>query len=175
MHDLALLRLMADHNHWMNQSLYGTVAALEDAARKHDRGAFFRSIHGTLNHILLADRIWLGRLTAVPFAFQSLDQELYADFAELRQAREATDAELRALVGGLAPAALAEPVVYWSGVKKAEMAMPRGLILLHLALHQTHHRGQITTVLHQMGVDVGITDLPFMPGAATAYFGQPQP
>ncbi|MFW5926109.1 MAG: DinB family protein, partial [Myxococcota bacterium] len=94
-------RALARYNTWMNQRIYGLCAdRLDDAARKRDEGAFFGSIHGTLNHLLLADRAWMRRFTGDRDKFASrdgegrvieiraLDQELYADFAELRRQRE---------------------------------------------------------------------------------------
>ena len=84
------LAASARYNRWMNDKLYALAATLSDAARKRDSGAFFKSVHGTLNHLLLTDRLWLGRFkgVAIPDGFmgpgiRSLDQELYADFEEL--------------------------------------------------------------------------------------------
>jgi uncharacterized damage-inducible protein DinB len=165
-----MLTLMADHNRWMNEKLYAVCAGLSDEERKRDLGAFFRSIHGTLNHLLLVDRLWLGRVTGQPFAIESLDQELHADFTTLATERAKTDAEIDALVAALKSDRLAEPVHYISFVKKQPVTLPLGLILVHLFHHQTHHRGQITTLISQLGHDFGDTDLIYMPGAATAYF-----
>src|SRR5262249_50719318 len=88
------LRAMARYNRWMNERLYECCAGLSDAERKADRKAFFGSIHGTLNHLLLGDRLWLGRFLARPYRIGSLADELYADFAELRRERAKTDAEI---------------------------------------------------------------------------------
>ncbi len=84
---IAYAQIMARYNVWMNERLYETCATLTDEARKSDVGAFFRSIHGTLNHILLADRSWMARFRGKPATFKSLDEELYGDFAELRRER----------------------------------------------------------------------------------------
>src|SRR5687767_12328888 len=84
-------RTMAQYNQWMNERLYECCARIPDEERKRDAGAFFKSIHGTLNHLLLGDRIWLGRFLGKPFAVTSLAQQLYADFDELRTGRAATD------------------------------------------------------------------------------------
>lgn len=175
MYEMRLLTLMADHNRWMNEKLYAVCAGIPDEARKRDLGAFFRSIHGTLNHLLLVDRLWLGRITSKPFPIRSLDQELYADFETLKYEREITDGVIAALVAELQPAHLAEPLTYTSFVKKESVTLPLGLILTHLFHHQTHHRGQITTLISQLDCDFGETDMIYMPGAATAYFpAQPQ-
>src|SRR6187549_993329 len=103
------LNASARYNRWMNDKLYGLAATLSDEARKRDCGAFFKSIHGTFNHLLLADRVWLARFqgAAVPNGFmgpggiRSLEQELYVDFEELRRERALTDDELTAWATGL--------------------------------------------------------------------------
>jgi uncharacterized damage-inducible protein DinB len=159
------LRASARYNRWMNDKLYGLAASLSDEARKRDCGAFFGSIHGTLGHILLADRIWLARFTGVtipdgfmgPGGIRSLDQELYADFEELRRERATTDDELSAWVAGLTPERLAAPLVYVRRGEKQES--PLWWAVAHVFNHQTHHRGQITTLLMQQGCDPGVTDL----------------
>jgi len=86
---------MAAYNRWMNDRIYAACTALSDEERKRDVGVFFKSVHGTLNHLLLGDRVWMGRFTGVPFSVQSLDQELYAEFGELRAQRQRTDEESR--------------------------------------------------------------------------------
>jgi len=85
---------MADYNHWMNQKLYTICAGIPNAERKKDRGAFFKSIHGTLNHLLYADRAWMGRFIEKPFSAKVIGQELYSDFGELREQRDMTDREI---------------------------------------------------------------------------------
>src|SRR5688500_2395658 len=83
--------LLAEYNTWMNGKLYAACATLPDEERKRERGAFFHSIHGTLNHVLLADSVWMGRFDGKPFAFKSLDEELCASFDELRARRAEMD------------------------------------------------------------------------------------
>jgi uncharacterized damage-inducible protein DinB len=158
------LAATARYNRWMNDKLYGVTAALTDEARKRDNGAFFKSIHGTLNHLLLADRVWLARFKGVtaPSGFmapgiRALDQELFVDFAELRRERTATDEELSTWVAALTDARLAGPLVYLRGGERQET--PLWWAVAHLFNHQTHHRGQITTLLTQQGHDPGSTDL----------------
>ena len=87
-------RAMARYNRWMYERIYGHCENLSDAERRADRGAFFRSIHGTLNHLLLGDRLWLGRFLAREFRVGTLADELYEDFSELRRERAKTDAEI---------------------------------------------------------------------------------
>ena len=158
------LGALARYNRWMNDSLYGVVATLSDELRKRDLGAFFKSIHGTLNHILLADRVWLSRFQGVPApegfmapGIRSLDQELYADFDDLRRERRLTDEELAAWVATLTHERLAAPLVFVRRGQKLES--PLWGVVAHLFNHQTHHRGQLTTLLTQQGYDPGVTDL----------------
>jgi uncharacterized damage-inducible protein DinB len=158
------MKTMAAYNRWMNERLYACCATLPDALRKRDAGAFFKSIHGTLNHLLLADRLWLGRFTGRPFAVSSLDQELYADFAELRRERALTDDAIDDWVSGLSQARLDDPFSYTTLTSGQPRRHPLGLLAVHFFNHQAHHRGQLTTLLKQHDVDPGVTDLPWMPG-----------
>lgn len=157
------VQTLCRYNTWMNQRLYEACAGLTDEQRKRDLGAFFKSIHGTLNHLLLADRVWLGRATGVPFAVRSLDQELYADFTELRAQRERTDAELTAWIASLQPQDFARDLAYTTISRPQPAQKPLWLVVAHLFNHQTHHRGQLTTLLKQSGTDPGVTDLLAMP------------
>jgi uncharacterized damage-inducible protein DinB len=159
------LAASARYNRWMNDKLYGLAATLTDESRKRDRGAFFKSIHGTFNHLLLADRVWLARFKGVtvpaeflgPAGIRSLDQELYVDFEDLRRERALTDDELSVWVSGLTHEQLAAPLVYMRLGQKQDP--PLWWAVAHVFNHQTHHRGQITTLLTQQGCDPGSTDL----------------
>jgi uncharacterized damage-inducible protein DinB len=162
---------LARYNRWMNEQLYAVCATLGDDERKRDRGAFFRSIHGTLNHLLLTDRAWLGRFTADRALAESrdgagapipltgrLDQELYADFEDLRRERGRTDAATEAWAGTLTTERLAGPLAYRTS-RGDRHEHPLWWAVTHFFNHQTHHRGQLTTLLSQNGVDPGVTDL----------------
>lgn len=170
MYDLDMVALMADHNRWMNEGLYAVCARLSEEERKQDLGAYFRSIHGTFNHLVLVDRLWLGRLRDEPYLVASLDQELYADYATLERERAKTDSDIQEYVAMLEPSRLADPVAYVSLLKKTTVILPLGLILVHLFHHQTHHRGQVTTLISQLGQDFGETDMIYMPSAGTMCF-----
>ena len=87
-------QLMARYGRWMNERLYALLADLPDDERKRDRGAFFGSMHGTLNHLLWGDRMWLGRFVDKPCTAPAFGADMYADFGELRREREITDGEL---------------------------------------------------------------------------------
>lgn len=154
---------MAHYNRWMNQRIYNCCTTLSDDQRKRDMGAFFRSIHGTLNHLLLADRVWMGRFTGKHFQVESLNQELYADFSALQIEREKEDRRIIDWVASLSFQDLEGELVYTSIVNPEPRRYPLGFALAHFFNHQTHHRGQVTTLLSQLGIDVGVTDLLWLP------------
>jgi uncharacterized damage-inducible protein DinB len=156
-------RTMSDYNRWMNERLYEACAGLPDEQRKRDLGAFFKSIHGTLTHLLLADRVWMGRFTGVPFQVRSLDQELYADYGELRAERARTDQAIADWSASLRAADFAGELSYTTISNPQPRRTPLSLAVVHFFNHQTHHRGQVTTLMKQCGVDPGVTDLLAMP------------
>ena len=159
-------RMMARYNRWMNDNLYASCAELSDEQRKTDCGLFFGSIHGTLNHLLLADKIWLGRFMREPFPVTGLDQELFADFQALRGARAETDWLIIDWAAGLTEAELAGELLYRSISKPADRSCRLWVAVAHLFNHQTHHRGQITAALSRLGRDYGVTDLIGMPAVS---------
>jgi len=89
--------MLAGYNAWANRRLYDAAAELDDADYRADHGAFFSSVHGTLNHLLVGDRIWMHRFTGEGPSLTKLDAILYEDFAELRAAREAEDDRIAAM------------------------------------------------------------------------------
>ncbi|MGG2396134.1 DinB family protein [Pseudomonas sp. SH1-B] len=164
------IRQMARYNAWMNERLYAAAASLPDEALTAERGAFFGSILGTLNHLVVADRIWLGRYTAHPAnyralqavaTFQSpavLDQPMAANLQQLTVLRMQLDNCIEALASEISEEHLEQTLVY-RNTKGIEARKNFFALLIHLFNHQTHHRGQATTLLSQAGVDVGVTDL----------------
>ena len=160
--DQTYCQMMATYNEWMNRKLYAICAEISDSDRKFDRGAFFKSIHGTLNHLLLGDRIWLGRFIAQPFVVNGHDQELYADFSELQLARETCDRQIIEWTTTVSSDWL-NSVFHYTNLSGQANAHPAWILVTHMFNHQTHHRGQLTTLLSQLGYDPGLTDLPWMP------------
>jgi uncharacterized damage-inducible protein DinB len=144
-------RRFAAYNAWANARLYDAATALKDTERKKDVKAYFRSLHGTLNHLLVADRIWLYRLTGEGEAPARLDTILYENFGDLRAAREAEDQRLMTYVTGLDSADFAT-VIRYGNTRGEAKELPLGVILAHLFNHQTHHRGQASHILRQLGV-----------------------
>jgi uncharacterized damage-inducible protein DinB len=160
-------QMMATYNEWMNRKLFNICAEISDRERKQDRGAFFKSIHGTLNHLLLDALIWLSRFIAPPFAGAGPGQELYADFGELQQAREVCDRQIIEWSATLSSEWLAQ-VFHYTNLSGQANAHPAWILVTHLFNHQTHHRGQLVTLISQLGDDPGITDLPWMPDIANS-------
>lgn len=154
---------MAGYNAWMNSRLYAVCAALPEAELHKDRGAFFRSIYLTLNHVAYGDLAFMSRFTGEPREVPELGADLFEGFAPLRKEREALDARILAWADTLSPEFLAEALTYTSKVDGKQRTVARWLLVTHMFNHQTHHRGQVTTLLAQMGLDVGSTDIPFMP------------
>jgi uncharacterized damage-inducible protein DinB len=148
----------AAYNQWANARLYAAAATLSDEEWHRDTGAFFTSLAGTLNHLLVADRIWMRRLTGEGETHTKLTDIPFPDFADLRTAREAMDARIVAFVDGLAAASFDEEVHY-SNTRGDPHHLPRGLILAHLFNHQTHHRGQAHHILSQLGQEPPPLDL----------------
>lgn len=161
--DPALYQRFAKYNNWMTEKVYAAACELSDAERKADRGAFFGSVHSTLNHILFADRAWMGRFTGRAYEIRGMGVDLYDDFAELQEAHLAMCADIAAFTDTLTPEWLAGMQVWTSVTDKKQRQRPRWMLVSHMFNHQTHHRGQVSTLLSQAGKDIGVTDLPFMP------------
>jgi uncharacterized damage-inducible protein DinB len=157
------VQLMAAYNQWQNQAVYAAAAKLSDEVRKQDRGGFFKSIHGTLNHIMWGDSLWFARFVDEPLISNPIGEELYADFAEMAAARAALDARILAWAQTVSPEWLQESVTWSSKLYGFTQTIPRWVQVQHFFNHQTHHRGQVGTLLTQCGVDVGITDIPMLP------------
>ncbi|HKJ88315.1 MAG TPA: DinB family protein [Gammaproteobacteria bacterium] len=159
-------RTMAHYNQWMNERIYAACAGIPDADRRRDLGAFFGSLHGTLNHLVWGDGVWMSRFTGRPRPPGGPADEQCADFAELRAAREALDGEILAWAEGIDAAWLDGELSWTSGIDGTTRSRPAWVLAAHLFNHQTHHRGQATALMMQLGVDPGVTDLPWMPGMA---------
>jgi uncharacterized damage-inducible protein DinB len=169
------MRFMAAYNAWMNARLYAAAGGLSAGELAAERKAFFGSIIGTLNHLVVGDTLWLKRFAQDQSHFPSLDpvrelatptalgqilfpglQELFArrtmlDGIILRWADEITEHDL-------------QKVIAYSNIKGVPARKPLASLLVHFFSHQTHHRGQATTLLMQAGEDVGVTDtLALMP------------
>jgi uncharacterized damage-inducible protein DinB len=163
---VAYARKMARYNRWQNVQVYAAAAKLTDDVRRQERGAFFGSIHGTLNHILWGDQQWMSRFADTPRpTVGSIPESVgqHADFTDLERERAAFDAVIIDWADNLDPASLEGDLTWYSGATKSEMSKPKWPLITHMFNHQTHHRGQVHCMLTQCGVDPGATDLGFMP------------
>jgi len=157
MSDPAYFRRFAAYNRWANRRLYDAVAQLPSAAYFQQRPAFFKSIHGGLNHLVVTDRIWLGRIVGKPVDYK-LDQILYDDLASLRAAREAEDERLIGIVDGVDIEGLERKISY-SNSRGEAFNTPLIQVFAHLFNHETHHRGQVHDMLSQTDVPPPSLDL----------------
>lgn len=141
----------AGYNAWANRRLYDAAATLSDQEYRADKGAFFKSMHGTLNHLLATDRIWMRRFTGEGEAPQRLDAILHERFDALREARESEDRRIVAYIDSLDEARLAGVIRYRRVSTPEEFVQPLMPALDHWFNHQTHHRGQAHTILSSLG------------------------
>ncbi|MBY6262321.1 damage-inducible protein DinB [Azospirillum sp. 412522] len=148
---------LARYNRWANRRLYETVAQLSDAQYREDRGAFFGSLHGTLNHILVADRLWLERIEGAGRKPSSLAEILHDDFAKLRAAREAEDERILRVLAAT-PAERFGSILAYRSTEGMPYELPFSQIVTHVFNHQTHHRGQAHALLSQFGLDAPSID-----------------
>lgn len=164
------IRLMASYNEWMNTKLYDVARSLPTEELIADRKAFFRSILGTLNHVVVGDTIWLKRFATHPVGYaalesmknlpnpSSLDQILFADIQDLSDYRKTLDRIIIEWAQSIQESDL-DHVLRYANTKGIVSQRNFFGLVMHFFNHQTHHRGQVTTLLSQAGVDVGETDL----------------
>jgi uncharacterized damage-inducible protein DinB len=162
--DAAYCQLLARYNRWMNERLYALVAAMDPAERTRERGAFFGSIQRTLSHLVWADRVWLARFTGASYTQPGYGADLYPDFSTLARERDATDTDILNWAGQVEEEWLRGPLTYTRKADGKTVSLAAWIAVVHYFNHSTHHRGQVTTLLKQAGVDPGVTDMPWMPG-----------
>ncbi len=172
--------LMSRYNEWMNAKVYAAAARLSAQEFHADKGAFFKSVCGTLNHILVADILWLKRFAQHPAAHPALepvrklakptalDQVLHTRLAALTDERKLLDGVIKEWAETLSAADL-DHVLQYTSTEGVEYHRPMASLLMHFFNHQTHHRGQLSTLLTQMGQDVGVTDLVMLIPEQTAH------
>jgi uncharacterized damage-inducible protein DinB len=151
--------MLAGYNAWANRRLYDAAETLPDADYRADRGAFFKSIHGTLNHLVTTDRIWMKRFTGQGDAPNRVDAILFDRPGELRAARQAEDERIIGYIDGLSEADLAGKIRYRTITGPVDIEQPLASGLIHVFNHQTHHRGQVHCLLTGLGRDAPSLDL----------------
>lgn len=156
------IRTMAEYSAWQNESIVGAADTLDDTERRRERGAFFGSIHATLNHHLWGDQIWMSRFAGTPEPKSptirgSVDQ--ISDWEELKRERVSFDGVITNWAGDVKPTWLDDALTWFSVAANREISAPLGLLVAHMFNHQTHHRGQINAMLTAAGATPDDTDL----------------
>lgn len=164
------IELMAQYNRWMNQKIYTAASQLSITKLNEDKKAFFGSFIGTMNHIMVADIVWMKRFAKHPSHHgsiepirhleqpKSLNQILFPDFAILSQKREEIDNIIVDWSQEISLEDLSFPLPY-NNMKGEPGVKEFASLIFHFFNHQTHHRGQLTTLLSQENIDIGVTDL----------------
>jgi uncharacterized damage-inducible protein DinB len=161
----AYVQRMARYNRWQNESLYGAADRLSDAERRSDRGAFFKSIHGTLSHILWGDGQWMSRFEKQELPPGSIKEyaTLFPDWDGLKAKRVAMDAFIVMWADRLKDKSLEGDISWFSNAAQHDVAKPAWEVITHFFNHQTHHRGQVHAMLTQAGGKPYDTDIWLMP------------
>ncbi len=156
--------MIARYNEWQNKQLIGFLKVSDSAGLTRDRGAFFGSILGTLNHLLWGDHIWMSRFDggSAPEGGIPHGSFLHTGFADWRAARRSMDQRITDWAGSVSTAALRGDPTWYSGAAGRELSKPLGLCVVHFFNHQTHHRGQVHAMLTATGSKAPVSDLVFM-------------
>lgn len=157
----AYVRTMAAYNAEMNRRVSAAAGRLSDAARRADQGGFWRSVHGTLCHLLWGDSVWMSRFDGweAPGVGIGDSGTWIADFDELVRRRAEADGRIEAWAARLDAGWLDGELTWFSKVAQRQITAPRGFLVTHMFNHQTHHRGQVHAMLTRLGEDTGDTDL----------------
>ena len=158
-------RTLARYNAWQNKAVLAWASAMSETERARDRGAFWGSVKGTLNHLLWGDSIWMHRLAGLekPDCALAGSGEFEPEWEKFTAARQALDNAILAWTAGLQDVDLEGDLVWFSAAEGRELAKPRWICALQLFNHQTHHRGQLHAMATAAGFKTEPTDLPFMP------------
>ncbi len=152
------LQLLAGYHRWAFETLYEALLPLDDTRYRGDCGLFFHSIHGTLNHLLVGDSVWLGRVVGQPFTVSGLDAELETDREKLEQAIYAQSTRWQDWLADKSESELAAPLSY-ANMSGTRFEQETATLLLHVFNHATHHRGQISAAITACGLDAPEMDL----------------
>lgn len=163
--DAGYCQMMARYNAWQNKGLRAIVDAMDEEELRRDRGAFFGSILGTLNHLLWGDLIWMARFQGTPPPAQGIPESpaMTSTPTEWSTERFRTDGRITLWADKLNTIDLVGPLTWYSGAMDRAMHQPLQTCIMHFFNHQTHHRGQVHAMLTAAGAKPGPTDLAFMP------------
>ena len=155
------VQMMAAYNAEMNRRVYEAAARLPEAECRRDRGAFWRSIHGTLAHLVWGDRQWMSRFDGWPKNTVGI-RDSGTDprpLAELAAERVECDARISEWASRVRQDWLDGTLTWWSGAANKELTRPLAVLVPHFFNHQTHHRGQVHAMITAAGERTGDTDL----------------
>ncbi len=151
--------MFANYNHWANERAYDAASRLSDADYRADHGAFFRSVHGTLNHLLVGDRVWMHRFDGKGEVPTRLDTILYDDFVTLRAARRMEDERISSWIDAQSDGDFSRRIRYRTISNPMTVEQDLAPALDHFFNHQTHHRGQLHCLLTTIARNVPSFDL----------------
>lgn len=164
--DAYYVRQMARYNAWQNKQLAAIVHAVDQDVLSMDRGAFFGSIHGTLNHLLWGDTIWMSRFDPsvdLPVGGIAESVTLTPTISVWGAERFRIDGKIRFWAQGLRNLDLTQDLTWYSGAAEMQITKPLALCVMHFFNHQTHHRGQVHAMLTAAGQEAPVSDLFLMP------------
>ncbi|GGG59197.1 damage-inducible protein DinB [Salipiger pallidus] len=169
MPDHQWLLFMTRYNAWQNDLMRQALEALPPKVVSSDRGAFFGSMLGTVNHILWADQMWMSRFAGWPKPECGLDQspELTRSVGAWSAERSRLDGHLSDWAAGVDHVALSGELRWVSGATGAQMSRPMSLCVAHMFNHQAHHRGQVHSMVTGAGAKGWLSDLAFLPELST--------
>lgn len=163
-------KFMAKYNKRMNLQVYKAAEQLTNEQLHEDRRAFFGSVLGTLNHVIVGDLIWLERFRFHSDNYNSLadlqkydtpralSHILYTDYRTLEEARAGIDELILKWIDTELTESDLKRDFHYSNAHDVKSVRNFSEVLSHFFNHQTHHRGQVSTLLHQFDCDVGVTD-----------------
>ncbi|WP_179958439.1 DinB family protein [Chitinimonas arctica] len=143
---------LVDYQHWANDKLFECLDKLSDEARKRDEGLFFKSIHGTANHLLVNNQLWFGRLKGEAQESRS-DQQLHEEWRELKQALRQTVRHTQHWLQAQPPEFFEGELHFHSGSGMEHVNWVHD-VLTHFATHYAHHRGQIAAIATKLGAPI---------------------
>lgn len=165
MTDSEILKTMARYNQWANHELFAAVRTLPEGEAAKQRRILFKTILNTLNHPLVADRVWWAHMHKEAHSHKALNEVLYDEFEDLAAARAEMDQRLIDYVDALADNDADEPIDF-TLLSGAKGRMNRRMILMHMFNHNTYHRGFVVETFCQIPAALPLIDLPvFMRGA----------
>lgn len=157
----AYFQTLAAYHRLANRRLLKALAPISDAAYYGDQGLFFKSIHRSLNHILLVDRLYHGRIIGKPFEVAGLDQELVKERSRLAEEMERYGEHWAQIIAGIDAVRFQGNLRYLS-TEGEQRELPMLVVLAHAFNHATHHRGQISAALTRLGQPAPVLDIPYV-------------